>query len=144
MNNRKNLALTAILLSLVGVMAAGDVWASRVSIGLGVHSGGNFFALGVNSGGHRHHCHVPPARFCRPCPPPVVFAPPVVCAPPVVYAPPPVVCAPVVVTAGRWVEREERVWIEGCWLESVDAYGRRCKIWQPGRWEIRRIREWVR
>jgi len=28
-------------------------------------------------------------------------------------------------------------------LESVDACGRRCKIWRPGRWEIRRVREWV-
>jgi hypothetical protein len=35
------------------------------------------------------------------------------------------------------------VWIEGCWVEAIDAYGRRCKQWQPGYWEIRRTREWV-
>jgi hypothetical protein len=66
---------------------------------------------------------------------------------PVVCVPPPVVCAPhvrtVVVNSGYWLEREARVWVEGFWSESVDAYGRRCRVWQPGRWEIRRTREWV-
>jgi len=65
--------------------------------------------------------------------------------PPFVMLPAPVVIAPrpVVVQSGYWQEREERVWIEGCWVETFDPYGRRCKSWQPGRWEIRRIREWV-
>jgi hypothetical protein len=63
----------------------------------------------------------------------------VVAPAPVVVAPAPVVVAP----RGYWREREERVWIEGCWVEAIDAYGRRCKQWRPGYWEIRRTREWV-
>ena len=65
--------------------------------------------------------------------------------PPFVMLPPPVMFAPrpVVVQRGYWQEREERVWIEGCWVQSVDPYGRRCTVWQPGRWEIHRTREWV-
>ena len=130
MNSRKNVVLSALLLASAGVMTAGDLWAGRVNFSVGVHSGGSFFSLGVNGGDRCRAGHRPPPCFHPPrrMPPPM-FAPPIV-------------CAPVVVSAGRWVEREERVWIEGCWVESVDAYGRRCKIWQPGRWEIRRIREW--
>ena len=56
------------------------------------------------------------------------------------FAPPP---ATVVVQTGYWREREERVWIEGYWVESTDSWGRRVKTWQPGYWETRRIREWV-
>lgn len=69
-------------------------------------------------------------------PAPVVYAP----APAVVYAPAPTV---VVTQPGRWVDQEERVWIEGCWLQSVDVYGRMIRTWQPGHWEIRRTRVWI-
>ena len=126
-----------------GLLAAAPARANRVSVGAGVSDGGGFFAIGINSGrpGHAHR----PGYFHhhgRPMPHPRPFGylpPPVILAPPVVMAPAPVVVVP----RGYWREREERVWIEGCWVETVDAYGRRCKQWQPGRWEVRRIREWV-
>ena len=134
----------------VAVLAAGAARADRYSFGLGISSGdGGFFSFGMsNGGGGRHgggyghggHACGPRRVYGAPLPPP--------CLPPrVVVVPAPVVCAPpvrtVVVNSGYWAEREERVWVEGCWIEAVDAYGRRCKTWQPGRWEIRRIREWV-
>ena len=94
---------------------------------------------------HHHHaaaCGIVPfavglglglltAPFVAPPPPP----PQVIVAPP----PPPVV----VVQQGRWIEREERTWVEGYWVESGDAYGRRIRTWNPGHWEIRRTRTWV-
>lgn len=131
-----------ILLTLTALLAAAPAKADRFSFGLGVSDRGSFFTLGVSNG---HGCRPAPA-----CPPPRHYhRPPVVCAPrpvfvpePVVYAPPPVVQT-VVVSRGYWVEREENVWIEGCWVETFDAFGRRCKQWQPGRWELRRTREWV-
>lgn len=111
------------------VLAAGTTWADRG---------------GRGPGGGPHH-----PRYAPHCGGPGVglllglglALPP----PPVVLLPAPVVVAPrpVVVQRGYWQEREERVWIEGCWVETFDPYGRRCKTWQPGRWEIRRIREWV-
>lgn len=120
------------------VLAAQVAQADRVSFGLGVGNGSGFFSLGVNNGGRGHcgpsyypHGHGAP-RFGMGC---TARMPP-----PFVYAPPPVV---VVAPSGYWQEREERVWIEGYWSEAFDAYGRRCKQWQPGRWEIRRLREWV-
>ncbi|HRR34675.1 MAG TPA: hypothetical protein P5026_11285 [Kiritimatiellia bacterium] len=127
-----------------GLLAAMPARAGRVSVGLGVGNGGGFLALGINSGGHAHHRPVPGHfRRAHPVPHPRPFG----CLPPrVIVAPPPVVVAPapvVVAPRGYWQEREERVWVEGCWIETVDAYGRRCKQWQPGRWEVRRIREWV-
>ena len=139
--------------AMAGLLLANPAKADSVSFGLGLSNGGNFFSLGVNSGGHGHGGYYGhggysghgPARCggygYAMMPPPVVYArPPVVYAQPqVVYAPPPVVVAP----SGYWQEREERTWIEGCWIETFDAYGRRCKQWQPGRWEIRRTREWV-
>jgi hypothetical protein len=148
-----------VLVAGVSLWAAGPASADAFSFGLGVSNGqGGFFSLGVSNMGGRHsggghyrhgyrgHC-APPPVVCAPVP--VVCAPrPVVCVPPpVVDAPAPVVYAPavqtVVVNSGYWVEREQRVWVEGVWIESVDAFGRACKTWQPGRWEIRRTREWV-
>ncbi len=144
-------AAIGILVAAACVLATGTARADRVSFGLGISGGdGSFLALGVNHGGRGHRGGGGPRRgwhgprvphvgvrlgFPPACPPPV----PVVVAPPaIVYAP-----APVVVRRGYWQEREERVWIEGCWVETFDPYGRRCKTWQPGRWEIRRTREWV-
>lgn len=132
----------ATLLTLTALLAATPAKADRFSFGFGAGNGGSFFTLGVSNG-----------RGCRPapaCPPPRhhYHRPPVVCAPrpvfyaPVVYAPPPVVQT-VIVNRGYWVEREQNVWVEGCWVETFDAFGRRCKQWQPGRWELRRTREWV-
>jgi len=143
MNTMKHVAIFGAAIVAVLLLAV-PARADRVSVGLGVGSGGGFFALGINSGGrgptrhpgHFHH-HGRPMPHLHPfgyLPPPVIIAPP-----PVVVAPAPVVVVP----RGYWQEREERVWIEGCWVETVDAYGRRCKQWQPGRWEIRRTREWV-
>jgi len=149
----KNTTQTAVrvLVAAACVLTIGTARADRVSFGLGISDGaGSFLALGVNNGGYGgrrfdgprwggHGPCVPHVGvrlgFPPACPPPV----------PVIYTPPAVVCvpAPVVVQRGYWQEREERIWIEGCWVETFDPYGRRCKTWQPGRWEIRRIREWV-
>lgn len=136
MNTMKHTAIFGAAIVAVLLLAV-PARADRVSVGLGVGSGGGFFALGINSGGrgptrHPGHFH----HHGRPMPHlhPFGYLPP-----PVIIAPPPVVVAP----RGYWREREERVWLEGCWVEAVDAYGRRCKQWQPGRWEIRRTREWV-
>lgn len=139
------------LFAAVTLLAAGSARADRYSFGLGVSNGeGGFFSFGMSSGGGGHHGGRGGYGHGGHCGPrPLMYAPvPVVCAPPpVVCVPPPVVYAPpvqtVVVSSGYWVEREQRVWIEGCWFDSVDAFGRRCKTWQPGRWEVRRTREWV-
>lgn len=97
-------------------------------------------------------------------PSPVVVAPaPVIVAQPqtvVVQQPAPVVVqqpAPVVVQqapvveerpaavtqTGKWVEREERKWIEGCWVEGKDQEGRLTRTWKEGYYEVRTVREWV-
>jgi hypothetical protein len=140
------------VVAMAGLLAATPAKADRVSVGLGFSNGyGNYFSLGVNSGGrgcgpsHHGYGHGHSRggygygpRFSTAvviAPRPVVYA-----APQVVYAAPP---PPVVVQSGYWQEREERYWVEGCWVDSFDAFGRRCKTWQTGRWEVRRIREWV-
>lgn len=144
------------LFAVVTLLAAGPACADRYSFGLGVATGDGYLSFGMSNMGGGHHGGYGGPVHCRPAPvfcppPPVVCMPrPVVCVPPppaVFVAPAPVVYAPlvqtVVVNSGYWVEREQRVWVEGCWIASVDAYGRACKTWQPGRWEIRRTREWV-
>lgn len=137
------------LVAVAGLLVATPAKADRVSFGLGISDGyGSTFSFGLNSGGRgyggpsyhgdgygrsRGDLRVGCGYAVRPpCPPAVVYVPR-----PVVYA------SPVVVQSGYWQERDERYWIEGNWVETFDAYGRRCKMWQPGRWEIRRIREWV-
>ncbi|MEI7902093.1 MAG: hypothetical protein WCK89_17710 [bacterium] len=149
MNNTVKRAFFGMV-AMSGLLAATPAKADHVSFGLGIGAGaGNFFSFGMNNGGHGHggaYGHYEGygrGYVMRPaCPPAVVYAPPpvVYAAPRVVYVPAP---PPVVVQSGYWQEREERTWIEGNWVETFDAYGRRCKMWQPGRWEIRRIREWV-
>ncbi len=158
MNNRAKTVFFGMV-AMAGLLAATPARADHVSVGLGLGDGyGNYFSLGVNSGGrgygpshhgdgygrgygHGGYGHGGYGYPARPyCAGAVVYAPrPMVYAAPVVYAAPP----PVVVQSGYWQEREERTWIEGCWVETTDAYGRRCKMWQPGRWEVRNIREWV-
>ena len=124
------------LVALAGLLAAGPAMADRLNFGLGISNGeGGFFSFGL-SNGDRHGGHGYPSH-CAPRPG-YYMPPPVICLPPpVVYVSRPAV------QSGYWVEREQRVWVEGFWLQSVDAYGRRCKTWQPGRWEISRTREWV-
>lgn len=141
-----------VLVALTGLLAAGPARADRFSFGFGVSNGeGSQMAFGLSSGGHGHegrsyhghgHGDTRLGFGYSMCPPPVVFAPRPFCRPaPVVCLPPPPV---VVVRSGYWQERDERYWVEGYWSETTDACGRRCRVWQPGRWEIRRIREWVR
>jgi hypothetical protein len=127
---------------MAGMLATVPARADRVSVGVGLSTGNGFLTLGINQGGHGHF-HRPRAfhpRHPLPRPRPIGVLPP-----PVVVVPPPVVVAPapVMVRSGYWQEREERYWVEGCWIETLDTFGRRCKQWQPGHWEVRRIREWV-
>lgn len=155
MKNRNNQIFWAGWV-VIGLLAAMPAQADRVSVGLGFSDyAGNFLSIGVNQGqrgpsgrsdrgpGPVRAYSPPRGAFNHPsrsfavayhaspygCPPP----PPVVCVPPPV----------VVVPQGYWREREERVWVEGCWVEAVDPFGRRCKSWQPARWEVHQIREWV-
>jgi hypothetical protein len=124
------------MVAMAGALAVTPAQAARVSLGLSVSKGGSALAVGVSNGGHnspggaRHDHRQPhaPARIG------VAYA----------HLPPPVVVAPVVVApSGYWLEREERIWADGCWIETVDTFGRRVRQWQPARWEIRRTREWV-
>ena len=66
------------------------------------------------------------APFVSPTPPPPQH---------VIVAPPPV--------TGYWAERDERVWVEGYWMNTRDAYGRQVRAWTPGHWEVRRTRTWI-
>ncbi|MBQ9431238.1 MAG: hypothetical protein IJU44_06765, partial [Kiritimatiellae bacterium] len=61
---------------------------------------------------------------------------------PVVVNPAPVVVAPAQ-PVGHYEDRVQQVWVEGCWVNSVDAYGRACRAWQPGHYENRTVRVWV-
>ena len=120
----------AAIIALATLLAVPAAKAGSVNFGLGVSNGG--VSLGISVGnGHAHHNRPrAPVRGMarhRHLPPPVVIAP-----------------APVVVVpSGYWREREERVWVEGCWIETRDRFGRICREWQPGRWEVRHTREWV-
>jgi hypothetical protein len=155
MNNTVKTALWGMV-AMAGLLVATPAKADRLSFGLGVSDGyGSFFSFGLNSGGRGYggpshhgdgHGRGDMRGGCgyamrQPCPPVVIYAPrPVVYSQPVICVPPP---PPVVVPSGYWQERDERYWIDGNWAETYDAFGRRCKMWQPGRWETRRIREWV-
>jgi hypothetical protein len=164
----KNTAKTLFfgVVAIAGLLVARPAAGDQVSIGLGISNGyGNYFSLGLNSGGrrdcgprdygHNDRGYGGPYGGHRPMMGPVCVPAPMYCAPrpiicqpapvQVVYAPAPVVVetAPVVVQSGYWTEREQNVWIEGYWVEVTDAWGRRVKTWQPGHWEVRRNREWV-
>ncbi len=155
MNNTVKTTFFGVV-AMTGLLMAGAAKADGFNIGLGVSEGrGSFLTFGMASGGrggyghgygqtsyHGHgHGDVRMGFGYSVCPPPVVCAPrPVYYPAPVVYAAPPPV---VIVRSGYWQEREERYWVEGNWVETLDGYGRRCKMWQPGRWDVRRIREWV-
>ena len=121
----------AIIIALATLLAVPAAKADIVNFGLGVSNGG--VSLGISMNGHgspaHHHRHRAPLRV----------------APRRGHIHPPVVVAPapvVVVPSGYWREREERVWVEGCWVETRDRFGRIRNEWRPGRWEIRHTREW--
>jgi hypothetical protein len=113
--------------------------AKRVNVGIGIAGDNGFLSVGVHGGrgyhpyyGHFHHHHRYTVPYYRSH---FYYSYPVY---PLV-SPDPVIIRP----RGYWTEREERVWIEGCWIESVDSYGRKYKKWRPGYWQIRRIKVWV-
>lgn len=55
---------------------------------------------------------------------------PMVVPPPPVVVPAPVVVAPIV----------QQVWVEGCYVDQVQANGMVVRVWQPGHYEQRVIR----
>lgn len=116
----------AVAVALAALLAVPAARADIVNFGLGVSNAGVSLGISVGHQGHgsaRHRGHRAPVRV----------------TPRRGHLPPPVVVAP----SGYWYEREERVWVDGCWIETRDRFGRIRKEWQPGRWEIRRTREWV-
>ena len=140
MNNTAKTVLCG-LVAATCVMLADTARADRVSFGLGIGDGVNFFSLGVNS--RASTCYGP--RPVVVAPPPVVYVQPA----PIVYTQPaPVVYAqqPAAVVyaqpGGYWVEADNRVWVEGLWIDFTDAWGRHGRRQQPGHWETRHIREW--
>lgn len=121
----------AIIIALATLLATPDAKADIANFRLGVSNGGVSLGISVGHHGPAHqHRHRAPVRV----------------VPRRGHLPPPVVLAPapvVVVPGGYWREREERVWVDGCWIETRDRFGRIVREWQPGRWEVRRTREWV-
>ena len=112
-----------------------------VSVGIGTDGPGRgpAVAVGIHDGfGPRGPGMCGPRRP-RPAPRPE----PVYCPPPPapiqVITPAPVVVQP----RGYWQDRVVQVWVEGYWLDQVDAYGRPCRVWQPGHYENRTTRVWV-
>ncbi len=57
---------------------------------------------------------------------------------PVVYA---TTAAPVV--NGYWQEQVQNVWVEPCWVDGTDVYGRPTRIWREGHYEARTTQVWV-
>lgn len=79
----------AIAVTLAVLLAVPAARADRVSVGLGVDNGGVSLGISVNGGAH-HGYRPAPHHHHRP---PVRIAP-----------------------SGYWREREERVWVDGCWI----------------------------
>lgn len=157
-NTANSLFYGVVILS--GLLAASPAAADRVSVGFGIGNGyGNYFSLGINSGGHSGRGPMHGGYYADPHRGPGAFSPApyvsrqVVVAPycprpaPIVVVPCPapvvVVPAPVAVQSGYWADRDENVWVEGEWVEVTDAWGRRVRTQQPGHWEVRRTRVWV-
>lgn len=71
----------------------------------------------------------------------VVYTPAV----PVVYSVPApiVVQQPVVVQTGHYENRGQQVWVEGRWVDSMNAYGSPQRVWQPGHYENQTVQVWV-
>ena len=153
------------VVAMTGLLATSPAEADHVSLGLGLSDcAGNYFSLGVNNGRHGYGPRYGGGVYMAPAPvvvapAPVVYAQPapvVVAQPaPVVYAQPapvvysqpaPVVVAqpaPVVVQpGGYWVETDNRVWVDGVWVDFVDEWGHHGRRQQPGHWENHHNREW--
>jgi len=97
---------------------------------------------GVLSGGI--HRPPPPPRYYYSTP--VVTPAPVVVTTPVVAAPvvaTPVVTTPVVtpapVVAPAPVYQTQNVWVEGRYVDQVQANGTTVRVWQPGHYEQRQV-----
>jgi hypothetical protein len=45
--------------------------------------------------------------------------------------------------SGRWEYHNERVWVPGYWSYEYQRCGRRIRVWNPGRYEIRSQQVWV-
>ena len=62
-------------------------------------------------------------------------------------APAPAVVQPVTTTvvqpAGQYVTQQQQVWVEGCWVNQVQANGAVVRVWQPGHYETRATQVWV-
>ncbi len=135
---------TKMIVALCACVVAGAVLAApRGARPGGRHGGGHRPAPIVHHGGvHHHHGWGRGGRgfwpgfvggivggvignsFCD-----VVVTTPVVSTP-VVVSTPPVVTQPVVV-------QPTKVWVEGCYVNQVQANGTVLRVWQPGHYEIR-------
>jgi hypothetical protein len=69
----------------------------------------------------------------------VVTAPTVVTPAPVVVTPAPVVVAPAPVVVQQPVYQTQNVWVEGRYVDQVQANGTVVRVWQPGHYEQRTI-----
>ena len=49
----------------------------------------------------------------------------------------------VVQPAGQYVTQQQQVWVEGCWVNQVQANGAVVRVWQPGHYETRSTQVWV-
>ena len=62
-------------------------------------------------------------------------------------APAPTVVQPVATSvvqpAGQYVTQQQQVWVEGCWVNQVQANGAVVRVWQPGHYETRATQVWV-
>ena len=109
-------------------------------------------------GGHHHHHHRSHHRgeiaagiigagiiggvishALNPRPVVVTPAPTVVTPAPVVVTPAPVVVAPAPVVVQQPVYQTQNVWVEGRYVDQVQANGTVVRVWQPGHYEQRTI-----
>jgi hypothetical protein len=151
-NNKMNRMLGFAVLLVTAFAFAGNARADFFGLNIGGRHGGVSVGIGTGGSGRGSavavDIHDGPGprgpgmygpRRSRPIPPP----PPVYCppapAPIQVITPAPVVVQP----RGYWQDRVVQVWVEGCWLDQIDAYGRPCRVWQPGHYENRTTRVWV-
>ena len=74
-----------------------------------------------------------------PAPVVVTPAPTVVTPAPVVVAPAPVVVAPAPVVVQQPVYQTQNVWVEGRYVDQIQANGSVVRVWQPGHYEQRTI-----
>ena len=116
--------------------------------GHGYHHGGVWGRGGRNFwpglvGGIIGGALLPPPLLVPPVPVPVVVHRPVVAAPaPVVVQPAPVVVQQPVVQQQPVVVQQQtttQVWVEGRYVDQVQANGTVVRIWQPGHYELRTV-----